>query len=261
LKDSFYLEAEVPEHLKYATPNSAVQLTTVTAGANDPDQQSTIKLKHHNSAHLTCRMISSERHLSRADCEASEGYSSIKSYEGHMSNTPLSAPFSDVNQTSSVTPATWDSSTDSDSEESIGSVPMLTVEPIVLPAALDELGRLIAEHGPRHETVAEAWTAVGLIRLHMQRDALAALKCHHHALEVYKSIHASQTKLAITLNDLGMCYERMGNRKRALDAYRGALELALAEHPTGVTDSEASSVPKELRLLFRMTERAIWRMR
>lgn len=205
-------------------------------------------------------MIASERHLSRADYEASEGYSSSKQVDGQMPNELLSAPFSNA-EPAAAPPPTWDSSTDSDSEESIGRIPTPTFEPIVLPAALDELGRLIAEHGPRHEAVAEAWTAVGLIRLHMQRDALAALKCHQHALEVYKSIYASQTKLAITLNDLGMCYERMGNRKKALDAYRGALELALAEYPTGVSDSEVSSVPKELRLLFRMTERAMWRLR
>jgi tetratricopeptide (TPR) repeat protein len=203
-------------------------------------------------------MISSERHLSRADYETNEG--SSKPSEGQISNTSRSAPFSSIGTTSAT--RTWDSSsTDSDSEESIGSAPIPTAEPIVLPAALDELGRLIAVHGPRHESVAEAWTSIGLIRLHMQRDALAALKCHQRALEVYKSIHASQTKLAIALSDLGMCYERLGNRTKALDAYRGALELALAEQPTGVSDSEGSSIPKELRLLFRTTERAIWRLR
>jgi len=111
---------------------------------------------------------------------------------------------------------------------------------VVLEEVLRDLSQQISELGPNHLSVAETWNTLGLIRLHMQRDVLAALKCHQTALQIYQShnnknnnsssassssssssISSSVTplQLAVTLNDLGKCLERNDQREEALEKY------------------------------------------
>ena len=126
-----------------------------------------------------------------------------------------------------------------------------SVDPIVLPQALSELDRSVAMHGPNHEKVAEAWNSLGLIRLHMQKNAHEALKCHQKALDIYNLIEAPSVHLhmAITFNDLGMCYERLNDRENALLLYNRALLFA-----------QSDAAVTEKVWLFRATERAIDRL-
>ena len=122
--------------------------------------------------------------------------------------------------------------------------------PVVLPEALRELQRLTIEHGPWHDSVAEAWNSLGLIRLHMQRDASAALECHQRALEIYDANQtAASLQVAIALNDCAMCYERLDDRIAALSLYEQALAAA-----------RTAPCAAEKLFLFRSTERAISRL-
>lgn len=68
---------------------------------------------------------------------------------------------------------------------------------------------------------AEAWNALGLIRLFTWHDPEGALECHKTSL----FLHDDPLKQAITLNDIGMCYERTRQCKNAMQSYRHALDL------------------------------------
>jgi tetratricopeptide (TPR) repeat protein len=101
------------------------------------------------------------------------------------------------------------------------------VVPVVLGEVLEDLERYIEEFGPNHDKVAETWNSLGLIRLHMQRDGHAAVQCHKEALKIYRldESAASRMKIAVTLSDLGSCYERTQNQVLALAVYQEALAL------------------------------------
>jgi tetratricopeptide (TPR) repeat protein len=113
----------------------------------------------------------------------------------------------------------------------------------VLRGILLDLERSQQEFGYTHEKVAEAWNALGLIRVHMQRDAKKAKQCHDNALRIFQD-NFMPTETAITLNDLGYCYEQLSQQDRALKVYREALrimkELNIAEnHPRMLSTQRA----------------------
>jgi tetratricopeptide (TPR) repeat protein len=90
---------------------------------------------------------------------------------------------------------------------------------------MEDLCRFTAELGPNHGKVADTWNSLGLIRLHMQHNAPAAIMCHQEALRIYRMNEASDPQLAVTLGDMGTCYERIGEEERALIFYHEALQL------------------------------------
>lgn len=101
------------------------------------------------------------------------------------------------------------------------------------------------EFGSNHNSVAEAWNALGLVRVHMQRDAKAAQLCHEEALRIY-SKNFQHAEMAVTLNDLGFCHEQQGNHTDALELYEDAMrilfELDLGEsHPRVIATQRAVS--------------------
>jgi len=123
------------------------------------------------------------------------------------------------------------------------------VDPVVLRPVLEDLAKLTDELGPNHDKVAEVWGSLGLIRQHMQKNVPAAVKCHEEALKIYRLNTACATKVAVTLNDLANCYERVCEQDRALQLYQEALTLL-----------EASNVPEDHRV-FSSTMRAVARLK
>jgi tetratricopeptide (TPR) repeat protein len=116
----------------------------------------------------------------------------------------------------------------------------------VLRQVLSDLRDCQCEYGCQHGKVADAWNALGLIRLHMQRDAEAARQCHEHALRIYKE-NLQLTEAAITLNDLGYCYEQLNQQESALKLYREAWKILVNEkqlsdfHPCVISIQRAVS--------------------
>jgi tetratricopeptide (TPR) repeat protein len=99
------------------------------------------------------------------------------------------------------------------------------INPAVLKPVMEDLCRFTDELGPNHVQVADMWNSLGLIRLHMQHNAPAAIKCHQEALKIYKMNKVSVLQLAVTLGDLGTCYERIGEEEQALIIYQEATQL------------------------------------
>lgn len=99
----------------------------------------------------------------------------------------------------------------------------------VLKQVLQELDDTQNTYGKLHPKVAEAWNALGLILVHMERDADEARRCHECALAIFKEVHFAK-ETAITLNDLGYCYERLDQRDVALENYQGALRILKSEN-------------------------------
>lgn len=97
--------------------------------------------------------------------------------------------------------------------------------PAVLLPVIADLFRFTDELGPNHIKVAETWNSLGLIRLHMQHNVSAAIKCHEEAIKIYKMNEVSALQLAVTLGDLGGCYERIGEPEHALVIYQEAFQL------------------------------------
>ena len=91
-------------------------------------------------------------------------------------------------------------------------------QPILLAQVLADLTRFTEEFGPYHLKVAEAWNSLGLIRLHIQADPEEAIKCQKEAL-VIQRLSTPSVELAATLNDLALCYERIGESEHALELY------------------------------------------
>jgi tetratricopeptide (TPR) repeat protein len=89
------------------------------------------------------------------------------------------------------------------------------------------------EHCEESLDLAETWNALGLIRLHMQRDAEEARKCHEEALRIYRKCDEDRVSVAVTLNDLGNCYEQLHQSSRALDSYNEALRLLKEQKMAG----------------------------
>jgi tetratricopeptide (TPR) repeat protein len=125
-------------------------------------------------------------------------------------------------------------------------------DPLVLKQVLADLIRFTKELGSTHQKVAETWNTLGLIRLHMQRNIKAAMKCHEEALSIYKATGGSTIDVAVTLNDLGRCYERLNDIEKALEIYERA-ECLIREDKTarqnhGVMDSLDRAVARLRRL-------------
>lgn len=100
-------------------------------------------------------------------------------------------------------------------------------ENIVLRQVLADLKRHRLEGAS--QKVAETYNSLGLIRLHMQRDAQAARECHEEALRLFQEL-GDKKLMAITLHDLGYCFERMEEREMALKQYQQAIVLLKEEH-------------------------------
>jgi tetratricopeptide (TPR) repeat protein len=94
----------------------------------------------------------------------------------------------------------------------------------VLRRVMSDLRTAQHEYGNYHNSVAEAWNALGLVRVHMQRDAKGAKMCHEEALRIYVS-NKEHVETAITLNDLGYCHEQLGEHNQALQRYEEALTI------------------------------------
>jgi tetratricopeptide (TPR) repeat protein len=82
------------------------------------------------------------------------------------------------------------------------------------------------------EETAKAWGALGLIRLHTQHNPREAIRCHKEALRLCQD----PIENAVTLNDLGLCFERLNQQDKALQTYKETsrlLDTHLSEsHPT-----------------------------
>lgn len=115
----------------------------------------------------------------------------------------------------------------------------------VLRRVLSDLRVTQKEYGHNHGKVAEAWNALGLVRIHMQRNAQQALQCHERALNIFKD-NNMVTEIAITMNDVAHCYEQLQQPQLAYDTYAEALLLmkqqGLSEyHPIRMATSRALS--------------------
>ena len=94
----------------------------------------------------------------------------------------------------------------------------------VLKQVLHDLRRAQMQFGTHHQKSAEAWNALGLIRVHMQRDAEAARKCHEYALTILREEQMPK-EIATTLNDLGYCCEQLSLPEAALKNYTESLTI------------------------------------
>ena len=110
------------------------------------------------------------------------------------------------------------------------SSPTKKKRPIMLNSVLQELERC-QKQGDVVQT-AESWNALGLVRLHTQRNFEGAIECHETALRLLESFQSSSTssassslELAVTLNDLGYCHERLSHPQQALECYGRAFEI------------------------------------
>ena len=93
--------------------------------------------------------------------------------------------------------------------------------------------------------VADAWNALGLFRVHMQRDAKSARECQKNALEIYKE-NLQHVEAAIALCDIGYCCEKMGEPDDALESYQESLEILTEmelpeSHPCVISSKRAVS--------------------
>eukprot|EP00536_Pseudo-nitzschia_multiseries_P011618 jgi/Psemu1/206372/e_gw1.406.38.1 len=99
----------------------------------------------------------------------------------------------------------------------------------VLKQVLHDLRDAQLRFGSAHQKCADAWNALGLIRVHMQRDAEAARKCHEYALEIFRQRQLAK-ETATTLNDLGYCFERLNLPEIALKKYQECLLILQSEN-------------------------------
>jgi tetratricopeptide (TPR) repeat protein len=122
---------------------------------------------------------------------------------------------------------------------------MMDTENVVVKQVLADLIRFREDLGETHEKVAETWNSLGLIRLHMQQDADEAKVCFEQALRIFTE-HDSQSSIAITLNDLGYCHERLHQQDEAVNSYKKARELFEAQkysesHPRMISTQRSLS--------------------
>lgn len=115
----------------------------------------------------------------------------------------------------------------------------------VLNQILHDLNLARKTCGDDDPNVADAWNALGLVRIHMQRDALGAKSCHERALRIFQD-QKLQLETAITLLDLGYCFERLERREEAMQKYQQALDILQAEkvsedHPQVMSTKRAMS--------------------
>jgi len=98
----------------------------------------------------------------------------------------------------------------------------------VLKGVVCDVRRTQMQFGVHHPKYAEAWNALGLIRIHMQGNAEAARRCHEYALTIFREKKMAK-ETATSLNDLGYCCERLDLPEKALNHYREALEILEGE--------------------------------
>mmetsp|Transcript_92439 Transcript_92439/g.188108 ORF Transcript_92439/g.188108 Transcript_92439/m.188108 type:complete len:171 (+) Transcript_92439:83-595(+) len=115
----------------------------------------------------------------------------------------------------------------------------------VLKQVVHDLRDAQLRFGTHHQNCADAWNALGLIRVHMQRDPEAARKCHEYALTIFQERRMAK-EMATTLNDLGYCCERLNLREAALKNYQESLRLLESEifsesHPQVLSTRRAVS--------------------
>jgi hypothetical protein len=124
--------------------------------------------------------------------------------------------------------------------------------PVVLHQVLADLVRFTEELGPNHVKVAETWNSLGLIRLHMQQNVNAAVKCHKEALVIYRfNADALTLDIAVTLADLGRCYERLNDCTQALQKYQEAVDLMQNDPSIRQNHSVVESVRRSMARLRR----------
>lgn len=92
---------------------------------------------------------------------------------------------------------------------------------VVLRQVLADMKRHRLADGSPHK-LAETLNALGLVRLHMQSDASSARECHAEALRIFRDLQDLKS-IAITLSDLGYCFERLEQREPALQHYQEAI--------------------------------------
>lgn len=100
----------------------------------------------------------------------------------------------------------------------------MDTENVVIAQVLQDLTLFRNSLGDTHVKVAETWNSLGLIRLHMQQNATEAKPCFEEALRIFTKIN-NRTSIAVTLNDLGYCLERLGQHAAAVESYRRAREI------------------------------------
>ena len=99
--------------------------------------------------------------------------------------------------------------------------------------------------GEDNKETADYWSALGLCRMHTQRDVVSALECFEKSLHIYRSKNLRRD-VAITLLDVGSCLERMNKSAEALEQYEEAQtifeELKVHEnHPHVLSTKRALS--------------------
>mmetsp|Transcript_24585 Transcript_24585/g.67859 ORF Transcript_24585/g.67859 Transcript_24585/m.67859 type:complete len:169 (-) Transcript_24585:1535-2041(-) len=99
----------------------------------------------------------------------------------------------------------------------------------VLKQVLHDLRDAQLRFGSSHQKCADAWNALGLIRVHMQCDAEAARRCHEYALKIFRQQQLAK-ETATTLNDLGYCFERLNLPEIALNNYQECLRILESEN-------------------------------
>ena len=99
----------------------------------------------------------------------------------------------------------------------------------VLTQVLHDLRSAQVQFGTHHQKSADAWNALGLIRVHMQRDAEAARLCHEYALTIFREQQMAK-ETATTLNDLGYCCEQLELPAAALKNYQESLTILESEN-------------------------------
>jgi tetratricopeptide (TPR) repeat protein len=99
---------------------------------------------------------------------------------------------------------------------------------LVLGRVLEELKSAQHEFGGDDNAVADAWNALGLVRVHMQRDTKGAIACHEEALRIFIK-NGQRLEEAFTLNDLAYCYEQLGEPSTAIHFYEDALRIFVEE--------------------------------
>lgn len=102
-------------------------------------------------------------------------------------------------------------------------------KPIPLKRTIRELEEAIQQYGPCHSKVASLWSALGLIRHHMQHLTAAAVKCHQNAIDIYRKIGDNKVDLAVALTDLGRCYEYLHQSDQSVLLYKEAAEILESE--------------------------------
>jgi tetratricopeptide (TPR) repeat protein len=115
----------------------------------------------------------------------------------------------------------------------------------VLQRVLHDLKSAKNTFGDNHNSVADAWNALGLVRVHTQRDVEEAVVCHQEAYRIFIQ-NGEKEGIAFTLNDLAYCYELLGKHNKALSLHHEALstfeETNVSEfHPKVVSTHAAIS--------------------